>query len=178
MTTIKLVPDAQASAETQELYGMLKQKIGSVPNVYRVYGHSSAALKANLVMDDALSHGELTGKEIEIVALTVSQFNNCEYCLAAHTTVGKMQGMSEAQTIDARKGVYATSKEQSLIDFTKNILTKKGKISENDLTDFLQAGYSNGAVVEVIGQIAKNFFNNYTNHIAGTVVDFPKASAL
>jgi len=174
MTKIELIPEDKASEKTKELYGMLRSKMGKVPNVYQVYGHSSAALKANLLMDDALSNGELSPEEIEIVALTVSQFNDCEYCIAAHTTVGKMCGMTEEQIMDARKGTYATSKGKILINFTEAILHKKGKISEENLNTFLQAGYTNGAVVEIIGQIAKNFFNNYTNHIAGTPVDFPK----
>lgn len=178
MSRIELLPENQASAETQELYGALKKQMGKVPNVYQVYGHSSAALKANLQMDGALSQGILTGAEVEIVALTVSEFNGCEYCIAAHTVVGKMQGMSEEQTIAARKGTYPDAKEQSLINFTKAILEKQGKVSNEDLQAFLNAGYDNAAVVEVIGQIAKNFFNNYTNHIAGTPVDFPAPKAL
>lgn len=178
MSRIKLLPEDQASVETQELYGMLKKQMGKVPNVYQVYGHSPAALKANLQLDDTLSKGILTGKEIEIIALTVSEYNACEYCIAAHTVVGKMQGMSEEQTIDARKGKYASEKEQHLIDFTKAILEKHGKISNEDLQTFLNAGYGNAAVVEVIGQIAKNFFNNYTNHIAETPVDFPEPQAI
>lgn len=178
MTKIELLPEEQASTATRELYEMLKKKTGRVPNVYQVYGHSSAALKANLMLDEALSHGELSGKEIEIVALTVSEFNSCEYCIAAHTAVGKMHGMSDEQTLDARKGVCASGKQQSLIDFTKAVLEKRGKISEAEFHAFLKAGYSKGAAVEVMGQIAKNFFNNYTNHLAGTPVDFPEVKPI
>jgi len=178
MTKIKLLPKEQASQATKELYSMLKSKIGKVPNVYKIYGYSHAALKANLVMDDALSNGELSAKEIEVIALTVSQFNNCDYCLAAHTAVGKMYGMTDEETINTRKGEHSSKKAQSLIDFTKEILNKKGKIEVLDLNKFYQAGYNNAAVVEVVGQIAKNFFNNYTNHIAGTEIDFPQVKAI
>lgn len=178
MTKIELLSEEKAAPATVELYGMLKKKLGRVPNVYQVYGHSSAALKANLMLDDSLSHGKLSGREVEIIALTVSQFNDCEYCLAAHTALGKMYGMTETQTLEARAGRYAAKKEQALINFTKAILEKQGKISEEELALFLEAGYTHGAVVEVTGQIAKNFFNNYTNHIAATPVDFPLASSL
>jgi len=178
MTKIELLPESEASAATQVLYGMLKKELGTVPNVYQVYGHSSAALKANLQLDTILSEGVLTGAEIEIVALTVSEFNGCAYCIAAHTVVGKMQGMTEAQTIDVRKGTYANEKEQALINFTKTLLEKKGKVEPADLEAFFSVGYNNAHMVEVIGQIAKNFFNNYTNHIAGTPVDFPTPQAI
>lgn len=178
MTKIELLPEEQASPASRELYALLKKKVGRVPNVYQVYGHSPAALKANLTLDDELSKGVLSGREIEMVALVVSQFNDCEYCLAAHTALGKMHGMTEGQTMDARNGTYAAKKEKALIQFTQAILEKKGKIPEQDLQAFLEAGYGYAAVVEVIGQIAKNFFNNYTNHIAATPVDFPLAPSL
>lgn len=178
MTKIEQLRAENVGAATLELYGMLKKKLGRVPNIYQVFGHSSAALKANLLMDDALSNGELSGKEVEIIALTVSQLNGCEYCLAAHSAIGKMYGMSEEQVMDARRGTYAGQKEQSLIDFTKALLQKRGKVSEEDFQSFLRAGYTNGAAVEVTGQIAKNIFNNYTNHLAGTAIDFPVVPAL
>lgn len=178
MTKIELLPEENAGPATLELYGMLKKKLGRVPNVYQVYGHSAAALKGNLMLDDALSHGELTGREAEIIALVVGQFNDCEYCLAAHTALGKMHGMNEEQIKDARRGRYTGSKEQSLINFTKALLQKRGKVSEKDFQNFLDAGYTNGAAVEVSGQIAKNIFNNYTNHLAGTAIDFPVVPAL
>lgn len=178
MTKIDGLPHEAASEETQELYEMLERKMGKVPNVYQVYGHSSAALKANLLLDDALSKGLLTGKEIEIVALVVSEFNQCNYCIAAHTLVGKMNGMSEEQTIAVRTGVYEGKKEQALIDFTQSVLEARGHIKDADLTNFLAKGYTLGHVVEVIGQIAKNFFNNYTNHIANTTIDFPEPKSI
>lgn len=178
MTKIELLAEEQASPASRALYALLKKKVGRVPNVYQVYGHSPAALKANLLFDEELSKGILSGREVEIVALVVSQFNECEYCLAAHTALGKMHGMTEAQTLEVRKGVYASEKERTLIDFTRAVLEKKGRISEADLQAFLQAGYENAAVVEVTGQIAKNFFNNYTNHMAATPVDFPPAPNL
>lgn len=178
MTKIDLLPYEQAGPATQELYSMLKQKLGRVPNIYQVYGHSASALKANLLMDDALSQGILTGREIEVVALVVSQYNGCDYCLAAHTALGKMWGMKEAETLDVRRGTSGSAKELALLQFTQALLEQKGRIAEQELNAFLEAGYTTGAVVEVIGQIAKNIFNNYTNHISGAAVDFPAAPSL
>lgn len=179
MTKIELLPEEQASAATQELYALLKKKMGKVPNIYQVYGHSAAALQANLQLDEALSKGELSGKEIEMVALVVSQFNECDYCLAAHTMLAKMYGMTDAQALQVRAGAFEGSEKwQALLNFTQAVLRKRGRIAAEELQDFLEAGYTRGAVVEVIGQIAKNMFNNYANHIAGTEVDFPKAPAL
>jgi AhpD family alkylhydroperoxidase len=45
-----------------------------------------------------------TAKEREAINLIVSQVNECDYCLAAHTSLAKMRGFTEEQTIDIRKG--------------------------------------------------------------------------
>ncbi|WP_182835541.1 carboxymuconolactone decarboxylase family protein [Flagellimonas lutimaris] len=177
MTKIELLPESQASESTQELYGAIKSQMGKVPNVYQVYGHSSAALKANLQLGETLSGGELSKKEIEIVSLVVSQGNGCEYCLAAHSMLGGMNGMSDDEMIGVRKGIHINEKEQALISFAKAVYENKGRISQEVLSNFLATGYTNGAAVEVIGQIALNTFNNYTNNLAGTPVDFPEPKA-
>lgn len=178
MTKIELLPESQASEGTKELYGVIKSQMGKVPNIYQVYGHSSAALKANLQLTDTLSGGELSKKEIEIVALVVSQGNGCEYCLAAHSMLGGISGMSDDEMINVRTGTHSNVKEQALISFTKAVYINKGRIDDVVLSDFFQVGYSNGAAVEVIGLIALNTFNNYTNSLAGTPVDFPEPATV
>ena len=174
MTKIKLISEEQADGTTLEFYKMLKSRLGKIPNVYKVYGNSGAALKANLVMDQALSEGLLSGKEIELIALIVSDFNGCEYCIAAHTMVGKMHGLEDQDLSNAISGHSENARFHALLQFTSAILHHNGKIGNDDLQAFYKQGYHEGHVVEVIGQIAKNFFNNYTNQIAGTPVDFPK----
>lgn len=174
MTKIELLPENQASGATKELYEAIKSQMGKVPNVYQVYGHSSAALKANLQLGAALSEGVLSKKEIEIVSLVVSQGNGCEYCIAAHSMLGGINGMSDGEMVNVRKGTHTNRKEQALISFTKAVCESKGRVSQDTLSDFLDAGFSTGTVAEVIGHIALNTFNNYTNNLAGTPVDFPE----
>ena len=65
-----------------------------------------------------------------------------------------------------------------MINFTKVIVKSKGSISEDDLSAFLASGYMKGIVVEVVGYIAKNIFNNYTNLIAETDIDFPEVTPI
>ena len=175
MTRIEQLPDERASDEVQALYQSLKKKIGRVPNVYRVYAHSPTALRANLALEDILAQGELSEAEAEIIALVVSETNGCAYCLAAHTAIGKMQGLTEARLMDIRRGKHPAPKQQALINFTRAVLDNRGHVAEEDLRAFLAVGYTSGAVVEVVGHIAKNIFNNYTNSIAGTDLDFPAA---
>ena len=174
--SIALLSATEASPATRALYQSIQEGIGRIPNVYKVYGHSAAALKSNLALEDLLSQGELSPVDVEIIALVVGEWNNCAYCLAAHTALGKQHGLTEEQIINVRRGVSTKGKEQALINFTKAVLAAKGDVSAPAIAAFTQEGFTVGAVIEVVAQIAKNVFSNYTNRLAATPIDFPKTA--
>src|SRR5690606_6465712 len=92
----------QVSPENQTIFDNLKEKVGFVPNIYATYALSDHALGRFL----AFSNGKtsLSAKEKEAIYLVVSQVNNCHYCQAAHTAIGKMNGFTDEQILDLRRG--------------------------------------------------------------------------
>ncbi|MCH8029482.1 MAG: carboxymuconolactone decarboxylase family protein, partial [Candidatus Dadabacteria bacterium] len=162
----------------QEIFDALKKKIGMVPNLYATAANSPAALKGILAFGDSLRRGEFSKKEIEAVALAISQENGCEYCLAAHTAVGKMVGFSEDETLALRDGSIGDTKLNALTKLAKNITVTAGYPSQELIAGFFEVGYTKAALVELIGHVALNVFNNYLNHIADTPIDFPEAKKL
>lgn len=168
----------QASEESQEIFKTLKEKMGKVPNVYATIGNSSKALKGILDLNATLSNGEFNGKEVETIALSVAEANDCDYCRAAHTAVGKMQGLTEEETIEIRSGEIADSKFKALSELAKEMTTTRGNQDQEYINNFFSAGYSKEALAELIGFVAVNTITNYTNHIADTDIDFPIAPEL
>lgn len=176
MPRLNTIDPSTATGKAKELFdGPLK---GKHLNIFKGMANSPAGLQAYLGMSGALAEGSLTAAEREIVALVTAQQNDCEYCLAAHTYMGKGAGLSEAQTIAARRGDLDDAKLGALVTFTRSLLEKKGFADEGDLRAFKDAGYDDGDVVEVIAAVALNFFTNYFNHVNGTDVDLPQAPAL
>lgn len=176
MPRLNTIDPSTATGKAKELFdGPLK---GKHLNIFKGMANSPAGLQAYLGMSGALAEGSLTAAEREIVALVTAQQNDCEYCLAAHTHMGKGAGLSEAQTIAARRGDLDDAKLGALVTFTRSLLEKKGFADEGDLRAFKSAGYDDGDVVEVIAAVALNFFTNYFNHTNGTDVDLPQAPAL
>ena len=175
MKNLEVLNREQVKTETQAIFDGLKQKIGMVPNIYAAAANSHFGLKALLDLGETLKKGDLTAQEVEAVALAVGETNQCQYCLSAHTTVGKMVGLTEDQTIDIRSGQIDDPKLKALTDLAKEITERRGHPSEAAIQSFFQAGYSKGALVDVIGLVALNTFTNYVNHIADTPIDFPLA---
>ncbi len=152
----------------------IKKKLGRVPNIYAALAHSPASLQALFDFKKALSQGVLNNKEAEVIALVVGQINSCDYCLAAHTAIAKMSGLSEDETVAARKVKLSDPKLQALAALTKIIVEKNGYVDAKDVESFYKAGYDTAALVEVVAHVSINIFTNLFNHTAETPVDFPK----
>ena len=178
MENLKVLNKDQVSQEVKMTFEGFEKKIGMIPNLYAATANSGKALSALLALGQNLSGGEFSAKEIEVIALTVGQANNCDYCLSAHTALAKMNGFNEEETIRIRKGEIAEKKLSALVNLTKEITINRGRPRQAAIEDFFNAGYSKAALAELIGHVANNSFTNYINHIADTPIDFPQAPKL
>ncbi len=178
MKNLEVLTPETASDSSRELFAAIKGKIGMLPNVYATIGHSAPALKATLGIQDALSNGAFSDKEREVVALAVAQANECEYCLAAHTAVGKGLGLSQEDTVAIRTGEVNDTRLRALSVLAYAITASRGYPGQEKIDAFFNAGFSRAALSELIVLVAMNTITNYTNHIAGTPIDFPAAPAL
>src|ERR1700754_2639621 len=98
MTTITVPTRDEVSPANQAIFDQLKGALGVVPNLYATFAYSDHALGAYLALQNAKS--SITGKAREVVNLAVSEVNQCEYCLAAHTMIGKKVGFTDAQILE------------------------------------------------------------------------------
>jgi uncharacterized peroxidase-related enzyme len=167
-----------ASADAKKIFEGIKAKLGKVPNIYATMAHSPVTLQAMLHYNQELRKGSLSGREIEVIALAVGQANDCDYCVAAHTVIGKMAGLSVEETIESRQGKGHDPKLDALVKLAIDITKTGGRPSDQAIVAFRKAGYSDAALIEVIAWVTYNIFTNYFNHIAETVSDFPAPPAL
>jgi AhpD family alkylhydroperoxidase len=162
-----------APAESKVLLDKLKAAVGRIPNLYAAQAHSPIGLGAKLNLDGELSKGIFSGLPKEVIALAVAEVNGCDYCLAAHTAIAKMRGASEVETLNFRRGMSEDEKLSALAALSREIVETHGYPSQATLERFFAVGYDHAALVELLGLVALNIWNNYTNHIAQTPVDFP-----
>jgi uncharacterized peroxidase-related enzyme len=171
MNRLGQVNPATATGPVKEIFdGPLK---GKHFNIFKSMAQSPAALNAYLAMSGAVAGAGLSAAEREIIQLAVGQANQCDYCVAAHTAIGKMSGLTEDQTIEARKGHMGNPKFNALTKFVLALHEKRGFIAESDYQAFIGAGYSAGNAAEVVACYALAVYTNYFNHMNDTAVDFP-----
>ena len=176
MARITPVDPATATGRAKEIFeGPLK---GKHFNIFRSMAASPAALDVYLGMSGALARGELSAKEREVIHLAVAQANNCEYCVAAHTVIGKGAGLTEAQTIEARRGTLSDPKLDALAKFALKIQEKRGFVSDADLAALKKAGYTDAHVAESIATYSLALYTNLFNHVNHSAIDFPAPPAI
>lgn len=178
MSRITPIEVNKATGQLSEMYGAIKAGLGSVPNMFQALGVSPRALSGFLGLGASLKGGLLSPSEVESIALAVAEANGCEYCLAAHSTLGKMRGIKDDEIIRNRKGHSDDSKRQALLALVGEIVKSKGRVSDQTFNAFISAGYTEAHVPEVLVVVVENIFTNYFNNLNGTTVDFPAASKL
>ena len=178
MKTINVPARDQVSPESQLMFDQIKSKFGMVPNLYATVGYSSTALKAFLQFDDTLNHGMFTDKEREAIALSVSQVNECNYCLAAHTMTSTMKGITREETLSMRRAKVQDPKLNALVQLAKSIVENTGKADGSLLENFFSEGYDEMALMELIGLVTLRIFTNYVFAITAIPLDFPAAETL
>lgn len=177
MTRISAVNHEKASGKAKELLDGVKAKLGSAPNLMKTFANSPESLGAYLGFSDALGK-TLNAKLREQIALVTAEENGCGYCQSAHTTLGKMAGLSVEDTLQARAGSASDAKSRSALKFARAVLASRGKVSDTDLLEIRSENFSDGEIVEIIANVALNILTNYLNNVAQTDIDFPRAEPL
>jgi uncharacterized peroxidase-related enzyme len=170
-----LVPTRdEVSPANQAIFDTLKQKLGKVPNSYAFIANSENGLATYLAFSNAKS--SLNIKEKEVINLTVSEINGCHYCTSAHITIGKLNGFTDEQILEIRRGgISFDAKLDALAQFAKEVTNNKGKASEEAIDKFFAAGYTNENLVDTLLIISERTFSNYLNAIVNVPIDFPVA---
>ncbi|PJE02693.1 MAG: alkylhydroperoxidase [Leptospira sp.] len=174
MKTITVPSREEVSTVNQGIFDNLKAGLGFVPNLYATIGKSQFALQSYLNLQNSKS--SLNGKEREAINLVVSQFNQCKYCLSAHTALGKMKGFSDQEIIEIRKGNdNFNPKLKSLTRLIKAVMESKGKPDSSVVENFFNSGYTEENLIDAIVIVGDKIISNYIHGITQVPIDFPLA---
>lgn len=176
MTRIKPVEPSKAQGKSRELLKAVKKQMGTVPNIFKGFAHSPAALEFYLSQSKALAEGVLNPKLREQIAVAMAGINQCDYCASAHTFLGKKAGVSESELAANLDGRSGDEKTEAALRFAKAIAETRGRLDDEDLQHVRDAGFSEAEIVEIIAHVSMNLFTNYFNNIAHTEVDFPRVN--
>ncbi len=173
MGRLRSIDPEQAEGRVREIFeGPLK---GKAFNIFKAMANSPAVLDMYLGVAGALGKASLSDAEREVIQLAIAQANECTYCLGAHTQIAKGAGLSEEQTVQARRAQMDDPRLHAIATFARAIHDKRGWVDDEDVQRFREAGFDDGHIAEVVATYAMAMFTNYFNHVNQTEPDFPPA---
>ena len=169
---------ADAPAASQPMLEAVNKQLGVVPNLFRLVATSPASLEGYLGLSGALGKGTLPAKTRERIALAVAEINGCDYCLSAHTYLGKnLAHLDDAEMTANRSGASNDPMADAAVRFAAKVVRERGHVSDDDVRAVKMAGYDDAQIIEIVQHVALNTWTNYINLVAETEIDFPVVTA-
>ena len=176
MSRINVVTDDNATDAQRELLASIRSQLGGIPNFLRVFANSPTALKGFLGLHTLANEGLLEAKDRERIALALAQQNGCQYCLSAHTAIGRKAGLSSGDIDAARAGSGASDRAQALVSFATALSEHTGDVTSAELKTVRDAGFSDGQIVEIIAHVGLNLLTNVLAKASRVEIDFPRVA--
>lgn len=174
MSRIATIEQTTANDEQKALLDAIQSQLGTVPNFLKIFANSPVALRAFLGLHGVANAGSLDALTRERIALTLAQQNGCEYCVSAHTAIGRKTGLTGDEMAAARAGTSEDAQAAVAVKFARSLMDNKGEITSLELAEMRGAGYSESDIVEVITHVGMNFLTNILGKASRVDIDFPK----
>lgn len=174
MSHIPLIDINQTTADRAAVLSQIQQAFGTVPNMFRAVANSPAALRSMWGSFGALGGGSIPAKLGEQIAVAVADRNHCEYCLAAHTVLGRKAGATAEEMTAAQAGHATDPKTDAALRFALTLVEQRGRVAADDVRRLREVGFTDEGIVEIVAHVALNLFTNYVNVALNVPVDFPQ----
>lgn len=173
MSHVPLVARESATGTVRAQLDEIHDAFGTVPTMFRAVAQSPAALTSMWGSFGALAGGTLGAAVGEQIAVAVANRNACEYCLAAHTALGRKAGVTREALAAAQDGDSDDPRTAALLRFALAVVDQRGQVTSADVQAVRDQGWGDEHVVEVLAHVALNLFTNYVNIALAVPVDFP-----
>lgn len=169
---IELQTLASAPSGSRPLLEGVQKSLGFIPNLFATFANSPAVLEGYLGISSAFGKSSFNATEQQIIAISASVENECHYCVAAHTTIGKMQKVDGA-ILDALRAnrPLDNARLEALRLFTRGVVNQRGWVREEEQEAFFAAGFTPAQALEVVLGVAMKTLSNYVNHLAVTPLE-------
>jgi uncharacterized peroxidase-related enzyme len=140
--------------DLRQRIGVIAEKSGFVPNVFRALARRPAELRAFLDYHDALmdSAEGLSKAERELIVVATSGANHCTYCVVAHGAILRVRAKDpEIADLVATNpwGVELSPRERAIVDLALLVATDSAALTDAELDDARLAGLSEEEIWDV-----------------------------
>jgi len=159
---------------TKKIFEHSEKEFKMIPNLFKAMANAPEVLQAYTQGYQSFrEHSDFTPAEQEVVLLVISYENGCEYCMAAHSTMADFFSNVPQEVTNAIRedNPIEDKKLSALAGMTREMLLSRGRPDASIVNDFMQAGYSEKQLLDIVLAISVKTLSNYTNHLFDTPVD-------
>ncbi|TQV88434.1 carboxymuconolactone decarboxylase family protein [Aliikangiella coralliicola] len=161
------VLNKNAPEDPKVILKKIQSHLGFTPYWYANLSESPVALEAYISLAKTFEKSSLNAKEQQIVLLTTCIANQCDFCFSTESFIStQIIGLDHA-TVEAiqQSKPLDDPKLNALADFTRHVVTLRGKVYGEPLNFFLAAGYQFEQALDVIIGVSLKNLSNYANHM-------------
>ncbi|MCP4161842.1 MAG: carboxymuconolactone decarboxylase family protein [Deltaproteobacteria bacterium] len=165
---LRFIEPEEANESTKEVF----KKMVIVPNLLSFIANSDASIGLFGYHNNNLDKYKLSAKYRELISLAVSQYNNCPYCIALHTSNAVDNGLlTHQECLEARRMKSSDQKMNAISALTREILENKGNVRNEIIEKAKQQGFDDQEIIETITTISLITQANYTANLARPEMD-------
>jgi AhpD family alkylhydroperoxidase len=152
----------------------LQAAFGMIPNLLGTMSTSPVLIGSLVGLFQKVHGGSFSEAQVQVLLLTNAVTNACTWAVAFHTTLALKEGVDAAdvQAIRERR-VPRDPKSAALSTLARSLIEKRGRLDQADMSRFLQAGFDQARLLEVIGVVAASTITNYTGSVTLPPLEAP-----
>ncbi|WP_299177884.1 carboxymuconolactone decarboxylase family protein [uncultured Neptuniibacter sp.] len=148
------------------------KNFGMIPSLHGVMSESPELFETYQMLHQKFQQTSFDEDELTVVWQTINVEHECHYCVPAHAAISKMMGVDDKLTQALRnREPMPTTKLQALHEMTLSIIRNRGRVNEEEVSQFYAAGYGPKQLLEIVLGVSQKVMSNYVNHLADTPLD-------
>ena len=174
MTTFQLHDENTAPEASKELLIQSRKTNGMLPGLHAVMAEAPGLLEAYNFVHKQFMNSSFDKDELTVVWQTINVEHACHYCVPAHTAIAKGMKVDDAITEALRnETALPNARLEALRAFTLGVVRGRGNVDASEVQAFIDAGFTQRNILEVVLGLSQKVMSNYTNHLTKTPVDTP-----
>ena len=144
----------------------LQNAFGMIPNIAGAMATSPVLIGSLVALFQKVHGGSFGEEQIQTLLLTNAVTNSCAWAVAFHTALALQAGVNPSDVQAIREGrLPKDAKNAALSRLAKTSIQKRGHIDGEDVARFIEAGFGNDHLLEVIAVVAASTITNYTGNV-------------
>jgi alkylhydroperoxidase family enzyme len=150
----------------------LQSAFGMLPNIAGALATSPILINSLVGLFGNVHGGSFTEPQIQTVLLTDAVTNASTWAVAFHTALALKAGIDPADMQAIRDSrLPKDNKLSALSALARTMIEKRGRLDDQDVDQFIAAGFGKDHVLEVIAIVAASTITNYTASITKTPLE-------